>query len=127
MMDKRAELMSFLLKPEEFNWIWFSVHGQFRETGHWSKESQIIPKLSNGLLHIWGLLTRLPLSIYPLGHLESRWEAAQVKIREIALDSLRLSSSDRAAFMKIKWQLVFFTHALEMFGYPEKSIGLIQF
>jgi exocyst complex component 6 len=63
-------------------------------------------------------LTRLPLALYPLSSMETGWELAQSRIREIALESLRLSASDRGAFMKIKWQLVFFAHALEMFNFP---------
>lgn len=64
------------------------------------------------------LLARLPLGIYSYGQVELRWEEAQVRLREIAMESLKLSASDRASFMKIKWQLVFFTHCADMFSFP---------
>ena len=67
-------------------------------------------------------LARLSLGIYPFGQVELRWEEAQVRLREIAMESLKLSASDRAAFMKIKWQLVFFTHCTDMFGFPANPL-----
>lgn len=69
------------------------------------------------------LARRNPNQIYPLAQLEARWEAAQVKIKEIALDSLkRLGPSDRSAFMKIKWQLIFFSNCMEMFEYSNAQL-----
>ena len=123
MMDKRTELIELLIETRRIQLdLILSSRVSLEKPDTDPKSLRSFLNALTGFFIFERLLTRLPLSIYPLGHLESRWEAAQQKIREIALDSLRLSSSDRAAFMKIKWQLVFFTHALEMFGYPKNQL-----
>lgn len=123
MMDKRGELIELLIETRRVQLdLILSSRVCLEKPDTDPKSLRSFLNALTGFFIFERLLTRLPLSIYPLGHLESRWEAAQNKIREIALDSLRLSSSDRAAFMKIKWQLVFFTHALEMFGYPKNQL-----
>ena len=123
MMDKRTELIDLLIETRRVQLdLILSSRVSLEKPDTDPKSLRSFLNSLTGFFIFERLLTRLPLSIYPLGHLESRWEAAQVKIRENALDSLRLSSSDRAAFMKIKWQLVFFTHALEMFGYPKNHL-----
>jgi hypothetical protein len=123
MMDKRGELINLLIETRRVQLdLILSSRVSLEKP---DTETKSLRSFLNGLTGFFifeRLLSRLPLAIYPLGHLESHWEIAQIKIREIALESLRLSSSDRAAFMKIKWQLVFFTHSLEMFGYPKSQL-----
>jgi len=55
-------------------------------------------------------LIRMPSSFYPVVQIERHWDAAIKRLEALALDSLRLSSSDRSAFMKLKWQFIFFAH-----------------
>lgn len=120
MMDKRSELINLLLETRHVQLdLILNSRVLLEKPDTDPKSLRSFLNSLTGFFIFERLLTRLPIGIYPLSHLESRWELAQSRIREIALDSLRLSSSDRAAFMKIKWQLVFFIHALEMFGYPK--------
>ena len=120
MMDKRAEMIDLLLETRKVQ-LDLILCSRVSVEKPDSDSKSLISFLNalTGFFIFERLLTRLPIGIYPLSHLESRWELAQLRVREVALDSLKLSSSDRAAFMKIKWQLVFFIHALEMFGYPK--------
>lgn len=55
-------------------------------------------------------LIRMPSSFYPVVQIERHWDAAIKKLDALALNSLKLSSSDRSAFMKLKWQFIFFAH-----------------
>ena len=123
MMDKRAELINLLIETRRVQLdLILSSRVSLENPDTDPKSLRSFLNALTGFFIFERLLSRLPLAIYPLSHLESHWEMAQLKIREIALESLRLSSSDRAAFMKIKWQLVFFTHSLEMFGYPKSQL-----
>lgn len=123
MMDKRSELIELLIETRRIQLdLILSSRVSLEKSDTDPKSLKSFLNALAGFFIFERLLTRLPLSIYPLGYLESRWEAAQIKIRETALESLSLSSSDRASFMKIKWQLVFFTHSLEMFGYPRNQL-----
>lgn len=123
MMDKRGELINLLIETRRVQLdLILSSRVSLEKPDTDAKSLKSFLNALTGFFIFERLLSRLPLEIYPLGHLESHWEIAQMKIREIALESLRLSSSDRAAFMKIKWQLVFFTHSLEMFGYPKSQL-----
>ena len=123
MMDKRGELIDLLIDTRKIQLdLILSSRVSLERPDTDPKSLRSFLNSLTGFFVFERLLSRLPLAIYPLSHLESRWEVAQKRIREIALDSLRLSSSDRAAFMKIKWQLVFFTQTLEMFGFPKAQL-----
>lgn len=123
MMDKREELINLLIETRRVQLdLILNSRVSLEKPDTDTKSLRSFLNALTGFFIFERLLSRLPLAIYPLGHLESHWEIAQIKIRAIALESLRLSSSDRAAFMKIKWQLVFFTHSLEMFGYPKSQL-----
>lgn len=123
MMDKRGEMIDLLIETRRIQLdLILGSRVALEKPDTDTKSLRSFLNSLTGFFIFERLLTRLPLAIYPISHLEAHWEIAQLKIREIALDSLRLSSSDRAAFMKIKWQLVFFTHALEMFGYPKTQL-----
>ena len=123
MMDRRLELIDLLIDTRRVQLdLILSARVSLENPDTDPKSLRSFLNSLTGYFIFERLLTRLPISIYPLSHLESHWEVTQQRIREIALDSLRLSSSDRAAFMKIKWQLVFFTHVLEMFGFPKTQL-----
>lgn len=123
MMDKRGELIDLLIETRKIQLdLILTSRVCLERPDTDAKSLRSFLNSLTGFFVFERLLSTLPLAIYPLSHLETRWEVAQLRIREIALDSLRLSSSDRAAFMKIKWQLVFFTQALEMFGFPKTQL-----
>lgn len=123
MMDKRTELIDLLIETRKVQLdLILSMRVGLERPDTDPKSLRSFLNALTGFFIFERLLTRIPLAIYPVSHLESHWDLTQNKIREIALESLRLSSSDRPAFMKIKWQLVFFIHALEMFGFPKTQL-----
>ena len=123
MMDRQHELVDLLIETRKVQLE--LVLGNRVSLERADSDPKSFRSFLNGLVGFFifdRLLSRLPLAIYPFAQVELRWEQAQGRIREITLESLKLSASDRAAFMKIKWQLVFFTHCVDMFGFPASPL-----
>ncbi len=123
MMDRQYELVDLLIDTRKVQLE--LILGNRVSLERADSDPKSFRSFLNGLIGFFifdRLLSRLPLEIYPFAQVELRWEQAQGRIREVALESLKLSASDRAAFMKIKWQLVFFTHCVDMFGFPASPL-----